>query len=241
MVNLRRWLNSTVALKVLAVYGLAVTSLVTVAVWQTPKDRAILLMAWGVILLWIVGVGLLSLRFRDPFRDFVQGVRLSWPVKFVLFTTIMALIEEAVTTSMTNMAPLFGVKMGEAYITASANYLDVVLCHSVVVFVPTYIAWALLLKYYDFRPVTVMFLYGLNGTLAEAFAFGPQHVFEIGFWVYVYGLMIYLPAYGVPTDRGAKPPRWRHYLLTFLLPIPFTFPVALIVNTLHPVKIHFAT
>lgn len=129
------------ALKVLAVYGLAVTSLVTVAVWQTPKDRAIILMAWGVILLWIVGVGLLSLRFRDPVRNFVQRVRLSWPVKLVLFTTIMALIEEAVTTSMTNVAPLLGVKMGEAYITASANYLDVVLCHSVVVFVPTYVAW----------------------------------------------------------------------------------------------------
>lgn len=99
----------------------------------------------------------------------------------------------------------------------------------------------LLLKYYDFRPVTVMFLYGLNGTLAEMFAFGPQHIFEIGFWVYVYGLMIYLPAYCVPTDRGAKPPKWRHYLLSFILPIPFTFPVALIVNILHPVKIHFTT
>lgn len=54
------------------------------------------------------------------------------------------------TTKMTNMAPLFGVKMGEAHITASANYLDVALCHSVVVLVPTCIAWALLLRYYDF-------------------------------------------------------------------------------------------
>jgi hypothetical protein len=240
-VALRRWLNSVVALKVLAVYGLAVTSLVTIAVWQNPRDRAIILMAWGVILLWIVGVGLLSLRFRNRVRDFVQRVRLSWPVKFVLFTTIMALIEEAVTTSMTNMAPLFGVRMGEAYITASANYLDVVLCHSVIVFVPTYIAWALLLKYYDFRPVTVMFLYGINGTLAEAFTFGPQHILEIGFWVYVYGLMVYLPAYCVPAERGARPPRWRHYILTFLLPIPFTIPVAAIVNYLHPIKIHFPT
>jgi len=230
-----------VALKVLAVYGLGITSLVTVAVWHNRRERAVLLMAWGVILLWIIGMGLLSLRFRDRVRRFVQGVRLNWAVKFVLFATIMALIEEAVTTTMTNMAPLFGVKMGEAYITASANYLDVVLGHSVIVFWPTYVAWALLLKYYDFRPVTVMFLYGLNGTLAETFAFGPQHLLEVGFWVYVYGLMIYLPAYCVPLDRGARPPKWHHYILTFLLPIPFTVPVALIVQYLHPVTIHFAS
>ena len=33
---------------------------------------------------------------------------------------------------MTNCAPLFGVPFGQAYITASANYFDVVLYHSVV-------------------------------------------------------------------------------------------------------------
>ena len=141
-----RWFNSVTVLKVLGVYGFVVTCLVTAVVWQNPRDRAVILMAWGVILLWIVGGGLLALRFRDRVRHFVLGVRLGWRTKFVLFATTMALIEEAITTSMTNMAPLFGVKMGEAYITASANYLDVVLCHSVVVFVPGYIAWAVLLS-----------------------------------------------------------------------------------------------
>jgi hypothetical protein len=39
-------------------------------------------------------------------------------------TTALALMEEAITSSMTNLAPLFGVKIGEAYITASTNYFD---------------------------------------------------------------------------------------------------------------------
>ena len=45
---------------------------------------------------------------------------------------LLAMLEEVVTTSMTNCAPLFGVKIGEAYITASSNYFDVILRHSVV-------------------------------------------------------------------------------------------------------------
>jgi hypothetical protein len=53
----------------------------------------------------------------------------------VLFCTLLALAEEAVTTTMTNLAPLFGVKMGEVAITASANYIEVVTQHSVIVFV----------------------------------------------------------------------------------------------------------
>ena len=40
---------------------------------------------------------------------------------------------------MTNCAPLFGVEMGEVYITASGNDMDVVLFHSVVVFVPQFL------------------------------------------------------------------------------------------------------
>lgn len=54
-----------------------------------------------------------------------------WKKKFVVFATVLALIEEAITTTMTNLAPLFGVEIGEAYITASTNYVDVVLFHSV--------------------------------------------------------------------------------------------------------------
>ncbi len=74
--------------------------------------------------------------FREPIRGAVSRFRLDWRLKFIVFATLLALTEEAITTTMTNLAPLFGVKVGEAYITASTNYLDVVALHSVVMFVP---------------------------------------------------------------------------------------------------------
>ena len=70
----------------------------------------------------------------------------------------MALLEEAVTTTMTNCAPLLGVSLGQAYITASSNYFDVILGHSVIVFVPQFAAWAWLLSRYDFQPAEVFLL-----------------------------------------------------------------------------------
>ena len=49
-------------------------------------------------------------------------------VKFVLGCCGLPwlLLEEAITTLMTNCAPFLGVSIGQAYITASANYFDVV-------------------------------------------------------------------------------------------------------------------
>ena len=76
----------------------------------------------------------------------IRRLPLGWPARFILSATGMALLEEAVTTTMTNLAPFFGVPIGQAYITASANYLDVVLGHSVIVLVPM-----LLFGYGSFR------------------------------------------------------------------------------------------
>jgi len=237
--NMIRFITSARILKVLAVYGLVVTIAVTVLVWPNPIERAVVGMAWGLILLWIVLGGTLARVYRDNVRRFVTRVPMGWKTKFVLFATVLALVEEAITTTMTNLAPIFGVRVGEAYITASANYLDVVLGHSVIVFVPMFIGWAWLLRRYDFRPGTVMLLFGLTGTLAEAGAFGLQHLAEVGLWVFVYGLMVYLPAYAVPMDRGARRPRPWHYILAVFLPFLFVIPVAAVVGYLHPVKIHF--
>jgi hypothetical protein len=64
---------------------------------------------------------------------------------------------------MTNLAPLFGVKVGQAYITSSTNYLDVVALHSVVMFVPLFVGWAVTLSCYDFSPFAVFLLFGLTG------------------------------------------------------------------------------
>jgi hypothetical protein len=208
-----------------------------------PVFRAVIYMGSGLVLLWNVLGGLLMYRNRDPVRSFVRSLPGWWPVKFVVFCALLALAEEAITTTMTNLAPLFGVPVGKAYITASANYLDVVCFHSVVVFVPWFVGWAWMLSRWDFHPTLVFLLFGLTGTFAET-GFVPQKLGEIGMWVFVYGLMIYLPAYCVPTDRGARPPRWWLYPLAVFLPLLFMvllIPFGLIKPYLHPdpSAIHF--
>jgi len=200
-------------------------------------------MGWGLILLWIFLAGSLMHRFREPIRKAVSNINLDWRLKFILFATILALVEETITTSMTNLAPMFGVKVGEAYITASANYLDVVCLHSVVVFVPMFVGWAVILWRYDFSPFAVFVLFGLTGTLAEMSFGGPQHALEFGLWIFVYGLMVYLPSYCVPTDRNARAPRWCHYPLAVVVPFLFItlVPLPLIAGLLYPhhPRIHF--
>jgi hypothetical protein len=204
-----------------------------------PNSRAVILMGTGLILLWIVLGGTLMWINRDRVRAFVLGISLPWKVKFIFFCTLLALTEEAITVTMTNIAPLFGVPVGAAYITASANYFDVVALHSVVVFVPMFIAWAWILSRWDFSPPVVFLLFGLTGTLAEVSFGGVGQFAQIGMWTFVYGLMIYLPACCIPVERGVQPLRWWHYPSAVILPIIFSIPVAVVVGFLHPTPIHF--
>lgn len=201
--------------------------------------RAMLGMVGGLIILWIAIGGAIMYTFRDRVKSFVQKLPGDWRIKFVAFATLLALLEEAVTVSMTNLAPVFGVKVGEVYITASADYFDVVLFHSVVVFVPMFVAWAFLLSRYDFNPAAVFLLFGVTGTWAEAGSFGLQNILLFGMWAFVYGLMVYLPAYTVPGDRNVKKPNVLHYILAVVLPFVFAIPVAIVVGSMHPVPIHF--
>jgi hypothetical protein len=195
------------------------TTFVTVAVWSKPNHRAVLGMGWGLIILWVLGGGSLTFFLREHVRQALAGVRMDWRVQFVLFATLMALVEEAVTTTMTNLAPWFGVKVGEAYITASTNYLDVVGLHSVVVFVGMFVGWALMLWRWRFTPFQVFLLFGLTGLLAESLTFGLQNLTQFGLWIFVYGLMVYLPAHCVPGDRPGRAVRWWHFPLAVVLPI----------------------
>jgi hypothetical protein len=204
-----------------------------------PNSRAVIMMGVGLILLWVALGGSLMFAFRNHIRQLVLGLRGDWRLKFVLFATLLALLEEAVTVSMTNLAPLFGVPVGAAYITASSNYLDVVALHSVVVFIPMFIAWAFLLSRWEFTPSQVFLLFGLTGTLAEVSFGGAGQFAQIAMWTFVYGLMVFLPAYCIPAERGARPLRWWHFPLAVVLPIVFTIPVAVVIGTLHPIPIHF--
>lgn len=205
-----------------------------------PVTRAIAGMALGLFLFWIVLGGALTLLLRKRVRSVLRRFDAHWRIAFVVFATVLALLEEAVTTTMTNAAPLWGVIVGKAYITASANYLEVVLYHSVIVFVPMFIAWAWLLRRYAFSPAAVFVLYGCAGALAEAGTFGAQNLAGLGFWVYVYGLMIYLPVCAVPPDRGARKPGVWACLLALILPILAAIPVALTILALNPPQHAFA-
>ncbi|MEO8396539.1 MAG: hypothetical protein ABI700_26330, partial [Chloroflexota bacterium] len=100
----------------LGVFGLLFLSLLTLSVLQesSAAARAIVGMTWGLVLLWVVIGGLLTRRYRDPIRARIQRISLGWRVKFILLAIGLALIEEAITVSMTNLAPLFGVRVGEA-------------------------------------------------------------------------------------------------------------------------------
>lgn len=205
-------------LKAIGVYSLVVVSLISVLTLASdagPNQKAIIKMALGLILVWVVLGGWLMARFRDPIRNAVLGIPLPWWLKFPLFCTLLALLEEAVTVSMTNLAPFFGGAIGQAFITASANYLHTVLFHSVIVFVPMFLVWTVLLRFYDFPPLHVLLLFGLTGSIAEM-SMSPTNLLG-GFWFFVYGLMIYLPAYSLPRDRGARKPAWWAYPLAVAL------------------------
>jgi hypothetical protein len=214
----------------LAVYSMLTLGLISLAVLSSEApahEKAVIKMALGLNLIWVIVLGSTMFALRDRIRSLVRAVPLPWGLKFFLFCAGLALLEEAVTVSMTNLAPLFGARVGEAFITASANYLHTVLFHSVIVFLPMFAVWVVLLRYFTFKPAQVFLLFGLTGSLAEM-SMSPTNVLA-GFWFFVYGLMIYLPAYSLPEQRGARRPPWWAYplaafgpLLSPILLLPFT-------------------
>lgn len=207
-------------IKAIGIYSILMVSLLaflTLASEAEPAQKAIIKMALGLNLVWVVLGGGLMFRFREQIRGFLLGIPLPWWLKFPVFCTALALLEEAVTVVLTNLAPVFGAEVGEAFITASANYLHTVLFHSVIVFIPMFLVWTLILRWYAFPPAQVFLLFGLTGSLAEM-SMSPTNILG-GFWFFVYGLMIYLPAYSLPENRGAKPPRWWSYFLAVGAPL----------------------
>ena len=238
---MRRYLTTKTLILLLAGWTVFSTlAILLIAVFfMKPNSRAVIFMGGGLVLFWIALGGSLMWRTRDGVRDFVTWMPLPRPFKFILFCTLLALTEEAVTVSMTNLAPLFGVPIGAAYITASANYLDVVALHSVVVFIPMFIAWAWMLQRWSFSPNAVFLLFGLTGFWIESTFAGTLNLAQAPFWIFVYGLMVYLPAYSLRSGEEAKRPAWWQYGLAVILPIVFAIPVAIVIGWLHPYRIHF--
>jgi hypothetical protein len=216
-------------LKFYAVWLVAFHALFMIAMLSVgdPYGIAIMGMGTGLLVIWVVIGGLIQRRVREPLRLRMRDNPGRPVLKFFLFATLMVCLEEAVTTAMTNTAPLYGFSPYEAFITASPNYLEVIALHSVVVFLPHYLVWGLLLKRYQFHPAWVVILYGLTGLLCEGIAFGwEQNLPMFAFWTFVYGLIVYLPAYAINFGDDRKRPGVGAYVLAlvgpFLMSIPWT-------------------
>lgn len=218
---------ASILLILIAAWGIFITTLVAFVAFsneENPDNRAILSMGISLILIWCVCGGILMRWKRDVFVGWMKQIPLGWRLRFVLLCILMAMLEEAVTTSLTNMAPLFGGVTDAARITASKNYFVVIFQHSVIAFVPMFICWAWLQSRYRFQPIEVMLLFGLTGTLAETLSFGLDNLAGVGMWTYVYGLMVYLPAHTVPVEREGYPVQFYHWILAVFLPLFFIIP-----------------
>ena len=219
-------------LRILAIYGILLAGVVAVlnlnAEDPDPDKRAIVAMGLSLIVIWCILGGMTMRLIRNRFVRWSHRLKIDWRLRFVLLCIAMAMLEEAVTTSLTNAAPLFGAATEAARITSSMNYFEVI-SGSVVAFIPWFICWAWLLGRYDFRPLEVVLLHGLTGTLAETFTFGYENLAGIGMWVFVYGLMVYLPVHTVPSNRDVRPVRWYHCVVAVLLPLIFIIPFAIFV------------
>jgi hypothetical protein len=234
--------SSPAALIILLLIPLMLLELVGIAAEGRKRygtfEGAILLMAAALALVWNVIGGAVMYLARNPTRELVRRSRLSRGATFVLFATLLALLEEVVTTTLTNLAPVFGNTRG--FITASRNYLEVVVWHSVIVIAPMFVVWSWLLARLRFSPGSVLLLFGFNGVLAELLIGGPALVMA-PFWVFIYGLMVYLPAYSFPTKVETPAPRWFHYPAAIAACLLASATAALLVNWLSPHLPHFGT
>ncbi|WP_413431565.1 hypothetical protein [Crateriforma spongiae] len=226
---------------VLLVWQFLLTTFLTLGGIDNAKLGVMAKMLWGVNLLWIVLFGLISLRSRDYVSKVGESTQKPLPLLFFLGATLMALLGEAVTTAMTNCAPIFGAEIGEVYITASANYLDVVMFHSAVVFLPQYAILGWLLSRYAISPFAVFICYGITGFIGEVMFSGPNPLM-LAQWILIYGLFVYLPAHLFVASKDRKQMRWWMYPFLVVLPVIASIPmVALLLLVFapgHP-SIHF--
>jgi hypothetical protein len=137
----------------LAVWGLlsfAVVFWVILIGSENTDERAVILEGGSLIFLWCIAGGLSFKCFKHPLITNMQRIAIPWGLRFVVFCILFAMLEEAVTTSLSNLAVHFLGASMKGIITASLNYWEVIGLHSVVVFVPMFIVWVFLLRRLDF-------------------------------------------------------------------------------------------
>lgn len=175
-----------------AVYALFLTVTKT---QDAIHAHAMFTMAFLLFIVWVLIGGWIQRRYIMKHYEKITEPK-KHPILFFAFTaTLLACGEEAITTFMTNQAPNLGSAIGKSYITASTNFFDVIFFHSVIVFVPMFFVLGYILKKYNISPFKAFILFGLIGVVAEVMFSGPSTAVNAPFWIFVYGLMVYLPAH----------------------------------------------
>ena len=67
--------------KTIGLYSILVISLLSFLILMSDapaEEKAIIKMALGLIVIWIILAGSLMYRFRDPLRELVQRIPLPW-------------------------------------------------------------------------------------------------------------------------------------------------------------------
>ena len=223
-------MKSRIIIKIIGVYSLLFLTILGFTFSTsnaTDNEKAIIKMSIVFIFIWVIICGSLMCFFRNSISNFIRIIPMNWKLKFFVSALLLILFEEIIATTITNLAPLFGGDIGKAFITASTNYFHVVLFHSVIMFIPFILVWTYLVSKYVFLPNQIFLLFGLLGTIGESFL--NHYALIAGFWFFVYGLMIYLPAYSLPKRENLKKPTLWAYCIAIIVPIIISAPMSLIV------------
>ena len=189
------------------VYGILLHVFVMINAANEKDSQGVAIMGMGLTLVtvWILIGGYLQRRYLFSHYERLTQVRSSPVFTFAIMAIFLACIEELIAVIITNLAPLYGVTVGEAYITASTNYFDVITMHSVIVFAPMLFTLGVILRKYAIPPFRALIIFGLVGVCAEFSFAGPQAILAFPTWLFIYGLMVYVPAHIFVNTERKKP------------------------------------
>ena len=213
-----------IALCIVIAFGFQALLVIHIFNQDSMQDKAMVSMSTALLVLWVGVCGFIILKTREKIRKRFTSPNF-FVLKFFIFAILMCMIEELITTSLTNTAYLWGLSPYEVYITGSPNYIEVLTKHSLIAFLPQFLCWGIIVSKYDISAQNVLIIYGITGYLNELIAFGiGPNVMSLPFWILVYGLILYLPAYALKRKHGLKEPNIAHYILFIVVPIIVSIP-----------------
>jgi hypothetical protein len=220
-------------------YSLLLHTLLIINFSNSPNQRAIIMMGLALFVIWVIFCGFIQLMIlRIKWGKAVRG-RPHALLTFVSISVLLACIEEAIAVSITNAAPLFGVPIGSAYITASTNYIDVITRHSVIVFLPMLIMLGVIVRRYALTQFQTFILWGTIGICVEFSFAGPQVLLNAPTCLCIYGLMVYLPAHFMQLERRKRVTA-LHYAVFIVLILLSSFATTWVPRVLNEPRIHFS-